>query len=156
MKESSYAAIYRLMVAINKIDGSYYLCARKLGVKENTLALLYALGDGLPHSQKQISEDWLIPKTTINTIVKELADAGYLSLLATEDSREKTIRLTESGNDYAQKLLDRIYAVEQEALRRTLQKFPPEFVDAFDCFASCLCEEFQKQIIGNADTDQNE
>ncbi|HJD22992.1 MAG TPA: MarR family transcriptional regulator, partial [Firmicutes bacterium] len=102
MKESSYAAIYRLMVAINKIDGSYYLCARKLGVKENTLALLYALGDGLPHSQKQISEDWLIPKTTINTIVKELADAGYLSLLATEDSREKTIRLTESGNDYAQ------------------------------------------------------
>lgn len=43
--EDSYENIRRLMLAINKIDGSYYFFARKLGVKENTLALLYALDD---------------------------------------------------------------------------------------------------------------
>ena len=70
--EDPYEAVRRLIIAINKIDGSYYFYARKLGVKENTLALLYELDDGHPHSQKQISEDWQIPKTTINTIVKQL------------------------------------------------------------------------------------
>lgn len=62
---------------------------RKLGVKGNALALLYALNDGRAHSQKQISEDWLIPKTTINTIVKEFTDIGYVTLLAGEHTKEK-------------------------------------------------------------------
>ncbi len=144
----SYAAIRRLILSINKIDGNYYFCARKLGVKENTLALLYALDDGKPHSQKQICEDWLIPKTTINTIVKELVRAGYLTLLPGEKPREKQLLLTQSGKAYNRALLEKIYSTEQEALKQTLQKFSPEFIDAFDCFASCLCAESQKQILG--------
>ena len=149
--EDSFEAIRRLMIAINKIDGCYYFCARKLGVKENMLALLYALDDGKPHSQKQIYEDWLIPKTTISTIVKELVKEGYITLLAEEESREKTILLTESGKEYTRILLEKFYTTEQEALKNTLQKFSPGFIDAFDCFASCLCAESQKHIL-----DQNE
>lgn len=145
--EDYYAAICRLILSINRIDGGYYFCARKLGIKENTLALLYALNDGKPHSQKQIYEDWLIPKTTINTIVKELAGAGYITLLAGGASKEKMIRLTDSGKAYAGRLIKRLYAVEQEALKQTLERYSPEFIDAFDCFASCLCAEFQKQIL---------
>ena len=115
------------------------------------LALLYALDDGKPHSQKQIYEDWLIPKTTISTIVKELVKEGYITLLAEEESREKTILLTESGKEYTRILLEKFYTTEQEALKNTLQKFSPGFIDAFDCFASCLCAESQKHIL-----DQNE
>lgn len=55
--QNHFETVMRLMVAINRIDGAYYLCARKLGVKGNALALLYALNDGRAHSQKQISED---------------------------------------------------------------------------------------------------
>ena len=47
-----------LTQAMNQIDGLYYQAARKLGIKDNTLALLYALDDGKPHSQKQIGEEW--------------------------------------------------------------------------------------------------
>ena len=75
--DNAFEAIRQLMTAFNKIDGSYYFCAKSLGVKENTLAVLYALDDGLPHSQKQLSEEWLIPRTTVNTIVKELEKEGY-------------------------------------------------------------------------------
>ena len=35
--------IRRLMIALNKIDGIYYLIAKKSGTKENMLSLLYAL-----------------------------------------------------------------------------------------------------------------
>ena len=144
--EDPYVAVRRLIIAINKIDGSYYFYARKLGVKENTLALLYELDDGHPHSQKQISEDWQIPKTTINTIVKELINDGYAILLPEENSREKTILLTERGQQYAHDLLEKIYSAEQEALKSTLEKYPPEFIDAFERFASCLCTEIGGRI----------
>lgn len=141
--EDSYENIRRLMLAINKIDGSYYFFARKLGVKENTLALLYALDDGKPHSQKQICEDWLIPKTTVNTVVKELQEAGYITLLLEDNTREKKILLTDSGKAYTEELLKKVYAAEQEALNRTLQDFSAAFINAFEYFSKCLCEEFE-------------
>ena len=50
--------IRKLMIATNKIDGVYYYFAKRLGLKENELALLYALSDGLAHTQKEICELW--------------------------------------------------------------------------------------------------
>lgn len=143
--EDKYQAIHRLMLAINKIDGAYYFFARKLGIKENTLALLCALDDGKAHSQKQIGEEWQIPKTTINTVVKELIDDGYITLQPEEHTREKTLCLTDKGRAYTKKILTSVYEAEQEALEKTLREFSPEFIDAFDCFAARLCEEFQKR-----------
>ena len=74
----------RLILAATRMDGAYYYFARHSGVPENQLALFYALSDGKPHSQKEICEDWLIPKTTINTVVKEQVAAGHLTLRAGE------------------------------------------------------------------------
>ena len=98
-REEKQRLIRRLTQAFNRIDGAYYYCARRLGVEENTLALLYALDDGRPHSQKQVCEEWLIPKTTINTVVKEQVAAGHLTLRAGE-GREKIICLTEAGKAF--------------------------------------------------------
>ncbi len=130
--------IRRLVEATNRIDGSYYFFARSLGVKENALALLYALDDGRAHLQARISEEWLIPKTTVNTIVKEMARAGYVRLEAGEDAREKALRLTEQGQAYARDVLRTVYEAERQALRETLQAYPPEFVQALDYFSQRL------------------
>lgn len=143
--ENSYKTVRRLMLATNKINGAYYVCARKLGVNENTLALLYALDDGRAHSQKQISDEWLIPKTTVNTIVKELASAGYVALLTKEHSREKTVSLTKSGKAYTREILRTIYEVEQAAWNKTLQQYSAQFEEAFDYFADCLRDGFKIQ-----------
>ncbi|HIW81094.1 MAG TPA: MarR family transcriptional regulator [Candidatus Acetatifactor stercoripullorum] len=140
-------AIQRLVNAINKIDGAYYFCAKSMGIKENTLALLSALDDGRVHTQKQICEDWLIPKTTINTVVKELIEEDYILLGAAGPTREKTILLTEKGRQYADGILKHMRLSEQQALESTLQNFSPEFVDAFECFSKNLCDEFQKRIL---------
>ena len=72
--------IRRLIIAVNKIDGLYYQEAKKLGIKGNALSLLYALDDGEPHSQKQLCEQWLIPRTTMNTIVKEYVKNDLITL----------------------------------------------------------------------------
>lgn len=72
--------VRRLALVTNRMDGAYYLYARQHGVNENALTLLYALDDGEPHSQKQVCEEWLMPKTTVNTIVRQLEAEGYLTL----------------------------------------------------------------------------
>ena len=143
--KKSYRLFRQLMLATTKIDGAYYFFAKKRGMKENTLALLYALDDGKPHSQKEICKDWLIPKTTINTNVKELTKAGYITLSRGENKREKAITLTEEGRAFTQKMLKNVYAAEQTAMEQTMQKFSPEFVDAIGYFADCLNDELQKR-----------
>ena len=140
-------AIQRLVNAINKIDGAYYFCAKSMGIKENTLALLSALDDGRVHTQKQICEDWLMPKTTINTVVKELLSENYITLSQAGPTREKTILLTQKGRNYSDSIMGEMKLAEKQALEKTLRTFSPEFVDAFDCFAENLCDAFQKRIL---------
>ena len=81
--------IRKIMVSINRIDGIYYQWAKRIGLKDNMLALLYALSDGNLHSQKQISEEWLIPKTTINTVIQECIQKDYVVLQQEPHSKER-------------------------------------------------------------------
>ena len=81
----------RLYLATNRIDGGYYFFARGAEVKENVLALLYALDDGQPHTQAEIARDWQIPKTTVNTNIKELKAAGYVAFLPSQAGRERVM-----------------------------------------------------------------
>ena len=140
--EKTLAEIRRLMLATTKIDGAYYLFSRRLGIKENVLVLLYALDDGKPHSQKQICEDWLVPKTTINTNVKELVRAGYVMLYPGAGTREKIIGLTDAGKAYTEQIMRRVYEAEQAAMKRTLQQFSPQFVDwsSIQIFSCGMCQ----------------
>lgn len=144
-ESSQNSALLKLFCAINKIDGAYYFCARKMNLKENTLALLYALDDGLPHSQKQVCEDWFIPKTTINTVTRELVEQGYVTLVSTGHHREKNIILTEEGRRYAARIMGEMKAAEREALLETLEQFSPEFISAFDSFAHTLCRRLEER-----------
>ena len=115
----------RMMLAINRIDGAYYLFARRRGIHENTLALLYALDDGTPHSQKQVCEEWLIPKTTINTIVRQLEGEGLLTLQAGEHGREKTICLTPAGSPMRGKSCRMSMPPRMPPSTRRWNSFPP-------------------------------
>ena len=95
---------------------------------------------------KQLAEELLIPKTTINTIVKEYTDAGYLSLVPSGHSREKNITLTAAGRAYAQKVLRPIYQAEERAISRTLREYSSEFVKAVEVLTRNMTQEFQREI----------
>lgn len=132
----------RLILAATRMDGAYYYFARHSGVPENQLALFYALSDGKPHSQKEICEDWLIPKTTINTIVKEQVAAGHLTLRAGE-GREKIICLTDAGRAYAEKAISSLCAAERAAAERTIARHGAGFVAAVEDFTEALWREYE-------------
>lgn len=146
--DQNYETVRRIMHATNPIDGVYDLFGKKLGVNENTLAFLYALSDALPHSQKEISDEWLIPRATINSSVKAMLADGYIVFCPGRHTKEKAIVLTEKGREYADGLFAGIYAAERKTIIRTLQKFPPEFVAALEDFSRGLYEKFGKIFPG--------
>lgn len=131
--------IRRMVIAWNQMDEIYYRAAKAVGTKDNLLVLLYALDDGAAHTQKQICDQWLMPKTTLNTVVRECVAAGYIQL--ERHSREKTIRLTEPGRAYAKGLLEPLYAAEERAMATVLAE-TPEFVALLEQYAGAFRTEF--------------
>lgn len=152
--DESYALMRRMILAINKTDGAYYYFARQLGANENELTLLYALDDGEAHTQKEICDEWLMPRTTANSIVKKLEAAGYVTLAAASRGREKEIILTEKGRQYAESLLGPLYSAEEAAIKDTLQNYSPEFVEAIEHFSAKFggyYSAFRRQLNGEAE-----
>ena len=103
------------------------------------------MDDWKPHSQTQIAREWLIPKTPVNTVVKELTQAGYITLVGTERSREKNIVLTQEGRTYADQVMKEMKLAERQALDQTLDQYPAEFIDAIEYFAGRLCDAFAER-----------
>lgn len=142
--DENYETLRRMMLAINKIDGVYYLLGRHYGINENTLAFLYALDDDKAHSQKEISDEWMIPRTTINSIVKNMLSDGYIAFTGEHHTKEKMIVLTEKGREYTKKLFNDIYLAEEQAIKDTLENFSPEFVAVLEYFAHRLSAGFDE------------
>ncbi|MCI9465785.1 MAG: winged helix-turn-helix transcriptional regulator [Ruminiclostridium sp.] len=133
----------RLAKAACALDGAYDRLAKRLGITGNLLWLLYILDDGAPHSQKQICEEWLFPKTTVNTLTKECQGAGYITLHTIPGKkRELHIQLTDAGRDYVHQKLRAFYQAEEAALQVTLETCPPEFVSYLETYTQNLIAAF--------------
>lgn len=140
-----------LATAMNRIDQMYCDDVTRIGVKASELWLLYALDDGAPHSQKQICQEWGLPKTTLNTTLKQAEAKGYLTLVPIAGKRrERQICLTAAGQAYARQVLRPIYGAEDAALRPpwtgTGRRWWPPLVEAVDYFGRCLRDSFAKQM----------
>ncbi len=134
----------RLNDALYTLDRVYQENERKRGYKDSEICMVYALDDGEFHSQKEISEEREIPRTTLNTIVKEWERQGYLELRPIPGKRrDMQIVLTEAGERYARPCLNYIYQAEDYAMKKTLEKYSDTFIEALECFHSALQEAMQ-------------
>ena len=107
---------YRLGKLVYQIDGVYEGYGKNCNLgSPNLLWILYALNDGERHSQKQICADWDIPRSTANTIIKDLESKNYIALSQIKgERRELLVSLTESGKKYADGILSDLYRRERE------------------------------------------
>lgn len=126
--------VRRIITSINQLDGIYYLWSKKTNIQENMLAVLYALNDGKSHTQIEISQEYIIPKTTVNTVIKKCVEKGWIQLENGSNQREKTICLTETGKEYTRKIMKDIIKTEEMAIQKTLEKYSPEFIEALEYF----------------------
>lgn len=104
--------------ALYHVDSCYDEFAKQSNVSSALLWVLYALNDGNSHTQIEISNDWELPKTTVNTVIKEIQKNGYVNLIPIKGKRrEMSIVLTENGKKYAGMVLADLYKKEAEVYK---------------------------------------
>ena len=81
----------------NETDKAYNELASKVGLSYNQMLILYYLQSHNNVTQKNIVNDMLIPKQTINTILNNWINAGYISFENKLTKKNKIILLTELG-----------------------------------------------------------
>lgn len=138
--------IQRLNAAINRVDAAYYSGSGDQSVSDAELCFMYALDDGHPHSQKDICRDWMLPKTTVNTIAKRFEREGLVTFTPVPGARrEMTLTLTAAGESYVKDRLAFIYRAEEAAMEKTVAQFGAEFIAAIETFGAYLKQEFENQ-----------
>ena len=102
--------------------------AKAHGMSVNSLLLLSAIHEGGKDcTQRKISQRWMIPKQTINMILKEFARKGLVELFPMQkDKRNKLIRFTQAGDEYADAIISRLrkvelYVIEEMGMERMKQ-----------------------------------
>ena len=124
--------------ALYRVDSFYDEFAKQSNVSSALLWVLYALNDGNPHTQIEISNDWELPKTTVNTVIKEIQKDGYVELVPIKGKRrEMAIVLTESGKKYSDRVLADLYKKEAEVYK-ALSKEEYEIVAVLEKIAKKL------------------
>ena len=94
----------------------------------------------------------MIPRSTLNTIVKEYAENGYIRLEKGVRAKEKILLITEKGRNYTSAWMDRLFSAEQEAFTKAVDRYGCAFVDALSLFVDTL-EEQLLQEKGNGEHD---
>ena len=140
--ESAKSDVRRLMIAIDRLDEVYYSAHRQSGMKDSLFVLMYALADGAPRSQKQICEEWHIPRSTINTVVLEQIEAGNIETVAT-GHKEKLLSLTPEGRRFAESKLDTLFEAERDA---STSIEVANIADALDLFTTHLEKSIDSQV----------
>ncbi len=114
--KSAHDTIKRFMIAFNRIDALYLKTIKDLGTKGNFFVLFYAIADGKTYSQKQICDDWSLPRTTLNSIVKQCVAAGLVRLVP-RGNKEKDIILTQKGTQMVDAVYAPLFAAEAKAMK---------------------------------------
>jgi len=137
--------IAQLMVSMNRINCCYTVCCQTFNLKDSEFGLLYSLADGVPYSQKQICDEWGIPRTTLNTIIKDWKARGLVQLEPIPGKRrEMNIILTPSGQELADKVLKKVFDMENAAMEETIREFSPDFILAVRYYEARLREHGEK------------
>ena len=94
----------------------YAALAKRQGISYNTLLTLYAIEQDQGATQSQLANIWLIPKQTLNTVIRSLMEKGYVTLKAGQNQKEKLVYFTQTGQEYASRVLQDVYRMEDQAI----------------------------------------
>lgn len=90
----------RLGNQVGEVDTLLEDWIHQIGLTFNHFAVLYTLGASPDNqcTQKQICEEYYLPKQTVFNICKEYREKGWIEFFPSEtDKRERIMRLTETG-----------------------------------------------------------
>ena len=125
-------------------DELYAAVARRSGLSFHTLITLYALDQDEGSTQSQLAQAWMIPKQTLNTVVKELERQGHVRLCTGKDQKEKQVFFTDAGRKFAAASLREVYELEDRAVAAMDRERFRELVEANEAFTEAFAREVSR------------
>lgn len=105
---------------------------------------MYTIRENGYCTQKQICDNYLLPRQTINNVITGLRKSGILEPdKAHTSGREKTFKLSEHGDKYAHPLIEAMNEFEEKAvsiigmdklekLTKLMSEYDSALINAFD------------------------
>lgn len=144
-------------VDVQQLEKSYYYSnatnalyaewGKEYGLTYDSLFVLYAIYYKCDTCcQRDICDEWSIPKQTVNSILKSFEKKGYINLLPDKsDRRNKLIELTDDGIVYAKSAVERLGNIELAVVKKMGRKMMQAYLDTSALYYECFKEEMLKE-----------
>ena len=122
-----------------KMDRGYERYAKSFGMNYSSLALFQFIWEKQPCTQKYICEITMLPKQTVNSIVMSFVRQGYLQMLELpDDRRHKALSLSDAGTEFANRILPKIKAAENQSIAQFSEEERRQFLSLLEKFSSAF------------------
>lgn len=137
-------SIKAITSAVDRTDYLYEKWAKKQGVNNYVSRIMYMLYLSGVNRQKEMVENYGMPKRTVNTVITELQKKGYIILIPDEnDKRSKIIKLTQEGINYANKIVTPLLDCEIRVLKKMGTQRVEMLIDTMNQYADLLETEMK-------------
>ncbi|MBU3155024.1 MarR family winged helix-turn-helix transcriptional regulator [Clostridium estertheticum] len=129
-----------------EFGNTYHLWAKKHGIQDTVLFVLSEINETSPYcTQNKICEKMFLPKQTVSLILSGLEKKGYiLRELNPQDRRNKIVRFTEQGDQYAKNILRKLKLAEIEALSNMSKEERKSMFASFGLLSDLLAKSLSK------------
>jgi DNA-binding MarR family transcriptional regulator len=123
-----------------RINDLYRVWAQNRNTNETTVFILYVINTSRPYcTQNEIGSKLFLPKQTVSLVLSGLEKKGYILREANpQDRRNKIVKFTEQGAQYASSILDELRMMELEAFSSIPQEQRLAISETFSVLAGSL------------------
>jgi DNA-binding MarR family transcriptional regulator len=129
-----------------RVNDVYRVWAQNHNTNETTVFVLYVINTSTPYcTQIEIGNKLLLPKQTVSLVLSGLEKKGYILRESNpKDRRNKIVKLTEEGAQYANCILEELRSMEIEAFASIPQEQRMAISETFSLLAGSLDKSLLK------------
>lgn len=144
MKNTYYDKVQRVNCLTNDLDAIYHQAARKLGVSDSVLLVLYMIhekGDGC--LLYEIWKESGISKQTINSALRKL-ETDQILYLKQDKGKTKRVYLTDKGKEYMMQTAGRLLEAESDAFHDWINEELELYLKLLEKYNCSFREQIEK------------
>lgn len=143
--ETTQSEIIRFNIILKRYDQIYRNAAKNFGLPYLSFLALYVICQKGECTQKDIAEQIMLSKQSINSAVKSLEESKDITFFQTsENKKEKLIRLTKKGKALAKKTVIKVLEAENKAFDTLTQSERENFLELFERVMEAMKNEAGK------------
>lgn len=137
--------IQEINSVVERTDYLYEKWAKQHGINSYVMQVMYMIYASEINKQKDIVENYGMPKQTVNTVITDLQRKGYIRLTPDEnDKRSKIIILTDEGRRYAENIVNPLLNCEKEVLAEMGKERVEMLISTMNQYAELIEQKISK------------